>query len=206
MCSLAAITINRYVIICHNRIYDKIYSTLNVTIMIIIMWLFSFGVALGAINNVNVGENEKCLSGAHNNVMDLFVGLYFILPIILMIVCYVAIFLKVKRTRKELGECLSNVNLSYKEEDMQLLKMISIIFVTFFICLTPMAIVNFGFIGNISEKENAIIFMLFGLNFIINPFIYGFKNKVYRPAFISLYQKICKFFYNKLACILSRSP
>ena len=95
--------------------------------------------------------------------------------------------------------------MAYKEEDMQLLKMISIIFVAFIICLTPLAIVYSGFIGNISETENVIVFMLFTLNFLINPFIYGFKNKVYRPAFISLYQKIYKFFCNMLASILSRS-
>ena len=28
---------------------------------------------------------------------------------------------------------------------------------------------------------------------IINPFVYAFKNKTYKPAFVKLYQQICCF-------------
>ena len=43
---LTAITINRYISICHRGFYSKIYSSRNVYIMICIMWLFSFGFVL----------------------------------------------------------------------------------------------------------------------------------------------------------------
>ena len=43
---LTAITINRYILICHQGFYSKIYSSRNVYIMICIMWLFSFTLGL----------------------------------------------------------------------------------------------------------------------------------------------------------------
>ena len=43
---LTAITINRYISICHRGFYSKIYSSRNIYIMICIMWLFSFGFLL----------------------------------------------------------------------------------------------------------------------------------------------------------------
>ena len=55
MCNILAITINRYIIICHNAIYDKIYSPLIVTIMISILWLFSFGISIW----VQFGEKDN---------------------------------------------------------------------------------------------------------------------------------------------------
>ena len=43
---LTAITINRYISICHRGFYSKIYCSRNVYIMICIMWLFCFGFML----------------------------------------------------------------------------------------------------------------------------------------------------------------
>lgn len=43
---LTAITINRYISICHRGFYSKIYCSRNVYIMICIMWLSSFGFVL----------------------------------------------------------------------------------------------------------------------------------------------------------------
>ena len=43
---LTAITINRYVLVCHQGFYSRIYCTRNVVIMISIMWIFGFGVGL----------------------------------------------------------------------------------------------------------------------------------------------------------------
>ena len=43
---LTAITINRYIMICHQGFYSRIYCSRNVLIMICIMWIFGFGVGL----------------------------------------------------------------------------------------------------------------------------------------------------------------
>ena len=43
---LMAITINRYILICHEEMYEQIYSSRNIPIMISGIWLFSFGFGL----------------------------------------------------------------------------------------------------------------------------------------------------------------
>ena len=43
---LMAITINRYILICWEEVYDKIYCSRNVSIMISGIWLISFGFGL----------------------------------------------------------------------------------------------------------------------------------------------------------------
>ena len=43
---LMAITINRYIMVCHPGAYNRIYCSRNVYIMIGIMWLFNFGIGL----------------------------------------------------------------------------------------------------------------------------------------------------------------
>ena len=43
---LMAITVNRYILVCHPGYYSKIYCSRNVYVMIGIMWLFTFGIGL----------------------------------------------------------------------------------------------------------------------------------------------------------------
>ena len=43
---LTAISINRYLLICQQEVYDKIYCSRNVSIMISGIWLFSFAFLL----------------------------------------------------------------------------------------------------------------------------------------------------------------
>ena len=121
-----------------------------------------------------------------------------------MVICYVAIYFKVRKVRKELENCFGNIESIYKEEDLQLLKMIGIILATFIICFTAgaarEAVFNFGR-RKVKEIWDFGMAFLFWLNYVINPLIYGFKNKVYRPAFISLYQKFYKYFCNMFGSI-----
>ena len=46
MLHLTAISINRYLLICQQEVYDKIYCSRNVSIMISGIWLFCFGFGL----------------------------------------------------------------------------------------------------------------------------------------------------------------
>ena len=152
------------------------------------------------IDNYGVNkESNGCVNSIFgNDMLKFLVVLYFTGPCTVINICYVAIFIKIRKIRQEIQECLGgNV---YKEEDLQLLKMMIIIFVAFFICFTPVAILNFILINDNSTKINPYVegtaLFVFKINFVINPFIYGFKNKVYRPAFISLFQKICQYICN----------
>ena len=200
MSSLLAITINRYIIICHNDIYNKVYSNFNVAIMIFIIWLVCFGVNIlpvfGIYGQYGIdAEKDGCDFQPDKNsneiylIADIILFIYYILPCLAIIACYAAIFSKVRKTKKDFRRSLGDEALNSKETDLQLLKMIVIIFAAFLVCFIPRFCIQF-----IEKPDNSviidIILSLFRVNFIINPFIYGFKNKVYQPAFIKLYQRI----------------
>ena len=204
--SLLAITINRCIIICYYDIYDKIYSGLNVYIMISVIWLCSIAISMvpgygvwGQIKRIQEYQCEIVPDENGNNPVLFLITIHSFIPCIVLIACYVLIFLKKKQVKKELNESLGHKKSYYKEEDLQLLKMIGIIFAGFLICYMPRAFIYIVYVNDEFKSESIQKFyffsnILFGINFIINPFIYGFKNKVYRPAFVSLYQKLYNFF------------
>ena len=185
MSSLLAITINRYIIICRNSIYNKVYSNLNVAIMIFIIWLVCFGVNIlpvfGIYGQYGIdAEKNACKFQPDKNsneiylIADIILFIYYILPCLAIIACYAAIFFKVRKTRKDFQLSLGDEASNNRETDLQLLKMIVIIFAAFLICVIPKFCTQF-----IEKPDNSaivdIILSLFRVNFIINPFIYGFK-------------------------------
>ena len=58
--TLMAISINRYVMICHNYLYQRIYTNSNVFVMISIIWIFTAGPLLLPLTGIwgKFGKNE----------------------------------------------------------------------------------------------------------------------------------------------------
>ena len=205
MCNLAALTLNRYIKICHYDIYSRIYSGFNVALMIIFIWLFSFGFTSLPLFEI-WGKFGLCptsnwctiLPKNGHSPLIFFIFLAFILPCILIIACNCAIFLKMQNMAKELLKCLPNARSTYTENDLQLLKMMVTIFAIFLICFLPTVIIN-AFDGpsihSILKYPDLHVFasIIFWVIPVSNPFIYAFKNKIYRPAFVNMYQKILCF-------------
>ena len=128
--------------------------------------------------------------------------LYIVIPIICIIGCYFAIFLKLRKGQKELIASLDTIeNLhstslsdrirkSVEESKSQLFRMILVISACFFILILPQMVVGLIMCTMSSFSELVKVEMisngLLNANFVVNPFVYFFMNKNYREAFTQL--------------------
>ena len=127
MCSLTAVTINRYISVCHNGIYTKIYSDFKVALMISIIWLFSFGYSIWASGKMGPNKEINICSVSDIDSLDslnFFFAIYFVAPCIIIISSYAAIYFKVRKTRKELQECLGGKAESAFKVDIPILSFV----------------------------------------------------------------------------------
>ena len=105
--SMVAVTINRYVIIGCFKHYASIYNKRNVILMIVVLWIFSFGMIFPPLIDKwgTLGLDEetfsctiKKLDGKSPKKFLFLVA--FLLPTVVIVTCYSAIFYKIKTTRK----------------------------------------------------------------------------------------------------------
>ena len=127
-----------------------------------------------------------------------------VIPLICIIACYSAIFLKVRKSRKDLlasvdtieqlnatSTVTDKIRKSLKESNSQLFRMILVISVCYVILVIPKLVVSFIMhtISSVSEVVSNVDEVVYGLmsaNFVVNPFVYFFMNKNYRKAFTQL--------------------
>lgn len=99
----------RYVLISHYNLYNRVYHPINVTLMILFVWTFSFGLLILPLLGLwgTLGLDPSSFSctilkkNGHSPKKFLFVfGI--LLPCITIILCYVRIFFKVRESKKAL--------------------------------------------------------------------------------------------------------
>ena len=135
--------------------------------------------------------------------------LFIIIPLICIIGCYSAIYLKVRKGQKVLLSLLGsnsgtdNIRKNIEETDSQLFRMIMVISACFSIFIVPKLVLKIIFctVSSTSELVNVerALIVLLNANFIVNPFVYFFTNKNFREAFIQLLP-------SKLKNIVIKSP
>lgn len=122
--------------------------------------------------------------------------LFIMIPLICIIGCYSAIYLKVKNGPKELLSLLGSnsgsddIRKNIQERNFNLFRMIMVTSACFVIFITPMMVlkITMGIVSSSSQLFNVekVFRVLQDANFIVNPFVYFFTNKNYRKAFIQL--------------------
>jgi len=205
--SMVAITINRYVLIAYYGNYSRIYSPRNVLLMIAAVWTFSFGMIFPPLVDIwgTLGLDEatfsctiKKLDGKSPKKFLFLVA--FLLPSISIMVCYSAIFYKVKASKQNLkAHCKSSPSAVDKNktkpvirvrsqtiEDLKLTKMMLTIFLLFLICFLPLMLVNVFDDILRQPSVHIVASVLAWMSAAVNPFIYSFLNQQYQQAFHSL--------------------
>ena len=121
--------------------------------------------------------------------------LLFLIPLISIIGCYSAIYLKVRNGQKELLALTSDYDDLRKNVDKtnsQLFRMIMIICACFVIFIVPKLALKIitKTVSSISVSDLAnldrLVTVLVFLNSVVNPFVYYFTNKSFREAFIQI--------------------
>ncbi|RWS21208.1 protein trapped in endoderm-1-like protein [Leptotrombidium deliense] len=186
--SLTVVSINRLILIVYNPLYHKVYTKLNVILMITFTWLLSLFLALipyfklWGQYKLDKRARSWCgirgAEGTDSNAWprDFFFILGFTLPGVTMVFTYGMIWLKV------IHHGVSFKTNRSTERNFKLFKLIVIIFGAFILCYFPNL-----FIRAIAKQRGygyvkAIGIILIWLNCCINPIIYFSFNQEYRHA------------------------
>jgi len=208
--SMVAITINRYVLISYYNHYTRIYTPINTALMIAAVWIFSFGMIFPPLVDLwgTLGLDEatfsctiKKLDGSSPKKFLFLVA--FLLPSLSILLCYSAIFHKVKTIRNNLEAHCSPGPVSksspatksksatrtakfHNAEDLKLTKMMLTIFILFLLCFLPLMLVNV--LEDVIRQPyiHIIASVLAWTSAAINPAIYSFLNQQYQQAFRAL--------------------
>ncbi|UYV82943.1 hypothetical protein LAZ67_22001459 [Cordylochernes scorpioides] len=189
--SITAITVNRYILISHPRLYPRVYSRVNIVLMILFTWIFPvvlvFPTLFGkwgrfgydpTILNCSILE----VNGKSPKVFLFILG--FLIPCVAILACYSRIFLVVRRSRLRVQQHGDRQGMTrQKKEEYRLTKMVLVIFCSFVCCYLPITIIKV-----VDKRAKLPALHLLGYIMIyasacVNPVIYGLTNKLYRNAY-----------------------
>lgn len=194
--SIGAISFNRYVHICHQQIYSKIYSPKTCLVMVVGLWVVSF--CLEMPNFIGWGDHvfdHKTRSCVWDRTADFSYTLFFalvgvVLPLIVISVCYARIFLFVRQAKKRIAQSGDQSDLKQKKErqdSIKLARTLFIIFVVFTICWTPYAFMVVLDVNDTFAMElHAFSILLAHTNSSINCVLYGVFNNNFRKGYKDL--------------------
>ncbi|CAF0949684.1 unnamed protein product [Brachionus calyciflorus] len=186
--SIASLAINRYIKICHDKIYNKIFTKKITYLICMIAWLG--GIVLGVPNMSGwggYGYDKKVLSCMTDRTQSQEFGFFYIfcyvsVPCLCILICYIKIFVYV---RKYSGKV--NMNGTNHKRNIQLAKSLFASFITYFICWMP-----FGLIYLIDSKDilppeaMVITTVLAHMNSIANPIYFAYFSLSFRKAYLKV--------------------
>ncbi|KAJ8020508.1 Melatonin receptor type 1B-B [Holothuria leucospilota] len=217
MWSIAAISLNRYVFICHRLLYTVIYNVTTVRLMVAAIWSICFLVDLpNLVGWGRHGFDERLQMCTYDFTYTYTYTLYFIgvgfgIPLCVSVYCYVGIINFHKKANKNLVEGSvgtsaynqSVVARKQMEANKRLLKSVLIILVAFILMWTPHAVMV---LGDYYARWPRILHV-FGIalahgNSSINSLIYAACNRDFRRGYMVFLRTI----YNRAAsCPLKTS-
>lgn len=198
--SIVIISINRYILIAWPSLYPSIFTKTKVTIYIIGIWAFSYGIQIPTLFGVwgtfgldeklgtcSIKEDENC-----RNPKNLLFFYGFATPCIVIIICYAKIFWVVHQSHKRMAEHTSSTN--YKRSEMHITKMVLVIFICFVVCYLPLALVKLLDSQVTHPPLHVLGYILLYSASCVNPVVYVTMNKQYRQAYLNTIR--CDFINN----------
>ncbi|CAL1675571.1 unnamed protein product [Lasius platythorax] len=201
--SVAAITINRYIMIAHHAIYSRVYKKYWIAAMIIFCWLFSYGMQiptlLGIWGKFDYDSNlETCsiVKDRHGHTSKTFLFVMgFLIPCVVIVGCYAKIFWVVhkseSRMRKHATPTIKSPHtpgrdireIKQKRSEWRITKMVLVIFISFLACYLPITIVKVADAEVRCPECHVLGYLLLYFASCVNPIIYVIMNKQYRQAY-----------------------
>lgn len=204
--SIAAIAINRCVLIATPKSYPNVFSTCKTAGIIAGIWLVSIAIMLIPLLEVygqftyNV-KTEECDFDDETDQgkapRKVFLTLGFLLPCIIIITSYSYIYYKARKSstkmlsqrRRTATEDSKKTNSQRPVEglrarDIRIARTIGVIFLAFLICCTPVSVAHF-MEGKVSQTALLLLHPLYWAQYCINIFIYVFMNNQYRDAYVN---------------------
>ncbi|XP_061191027.1 melatonin receptor type 1B-like [Saccostrea echinata] len=193
--SLTLMSMSRYIYLCHNQVYHRVFSRASSILLCITCWVVAF--LLETPNFFGWGghyfdqKNHQCIwdrtaSSSYTMSVSILIGG----SLLVMAVCYFLIFKRIWETKRNIY-ILDNENpLRMRrvwEETVRSSKMLFCIFVAFVVCWTPYAIVLVLDVqDNFSTKVHLFITLVAHIHSSVNCIIYFAGNKRFRMEILRL--------------------
>lgn len=197
--SIGAVSFNRFVHICHNEAYNKIFTKRNSIFMCIGLWVTSFMAEMSCfIGWGGHSYDKKTLSCVWDRTADFSYTLFFAtvgvaFPVVLITICYVKIyhFVRASKLRVSAIESIADKTTRLKDssqaESAKLARTLFIIFAVFTLCWTPYAIVVVADRYDTFPMEVHIFAILVAhTNSSLNSVLYGLTNMNFRRGYAKL--------------------
>lgn len=206
--SVGAISVNRYIYICHHSVYRRIFSRRACFAIVAATWVvglaFDVPCHTGWSAHTFDRKTQKCLwdrTLSHQYTL-FYVTVGMLLPFVIILLCYWRIFAHVRLAKVRIlhvskGDCgcsgMWTTNAAIVKTVRQI-KVVFIIFIAFCICWAPYAVV---LLSDESDKFPLSVHlyasMIAHLHASVNFFIYGLANKSLRVGYHDFLQRLCGF-------------
>ncbi|KAI8797401.1 melatonin receptor type 1A [Biomphalaria glabrata] len=194
--SLTLASLNRYVFVCHNLLYNRIFTKRLCVLMCITAWViaffFEFPNLIGWGRHTFDKKSNQCIwDRTASFSYTLIVSVCLIgTPLLTMTMCYVLIFKKIYSTKANLYRMeTDNPDLKKKiwSETVKSSRMLFIIFVVFVVLWTPYAVVIAADVNDdMPVALHLFVTMLAHLHSSVNFTVYMVGNRNFRLAVMQL--------------------
>ncbi|CAC5401053.1 unnamed protein product [Mytilus coruscus] len=183
--SITFLSFNRYILICHNSYYEKIFSRRSCIIMC--LSLYVVGMIMVLLNYAGIGghgfddKSLECIwdrMATYSYTVVFSVCLVWI-PLIVVGISYFKLFLFVRHKRKQVTSRANAPIIDNKS--LRLAKTIFIVYAVFSICWIPFAILLVADVNDTFSHEVHLCITVFAhFHPSINFFIYYFSNEKFK--------------------------
>lgn len=190
-------SICRYIFVCKNKYYDTIYTKRTTPLMCIAIYIVVFLTDLP--NFLGWGGHTydfKTMGCSFDRLASLSYTLFlsitiYWIPFILVMFCYIAIYLYVRKTRKLLKTTLDKSSSSNdlllearRQENIRMVRTFFIVVVCFLLCWTPYDLLILVDRNDSAPKLLYVILLAIGhSNSSLNSILYGATNKRFRKGY-----------------------
>ncbi|XP_041463959.1 G-protein coupled receptor 54-like [Lytechinus variegatus] len=203
--TLTAMTIDRYNLIVHAVKSRKTRTIRKTVITNIFIWAGSFLLQAPVATSSTITEYGKCMTifatRSGSNAFHIFNTLsMYVLPLTIILVCYVNILVQVWRKATQGTESAQAQERSIRRK-RKITRMVFIIVLLFAICWLPTHVIRLweefdsGFHIKADNAyfdfANLIAFCLVYASSCVNPFVYAFKTTSFKKHFKKLFASCC---------------
>ncbi|XP_040587886.1 melatonin receptor type 1A [Mesocricetus auratus] len=190
--NITGIAINRYCYICHSLKYDRLYSNKNSLCYVFLIWVLTLVAIMPNLQTGTLQYDPRIYSCTFTqSVSSVYtiavVVFHFIVPMIIVIFCYLRIWILVLQVRRRVKP---DSKPRLKPQDFRNFVTMFVVFVLFAICWAPL-----NFIGLIVASDPATMvpripewlfvasYYMAYFNSCLNAIIYGLLNQNFRQEY-----------------------
>ncbi|XP_036065178.1 melatonin receptor type 1A [Onychomys torridus] len=198
--NITGIAINRYCYICHSLKYDKLYSNKNSLCYVFLIWVLTLVAIMPNLQTGTLQYDPRIYSCTFTqSVSSVYtiavVVFHFIVPMIIVIFCYLRIWILVLQVRRRVKP---DNKPKLKPQDFRNFVTMFVVFVLFAICWAPL-----NFIGLIVASDPATMvpripewlfvasYYMAYFNSCLNAIIYGLLNQNFRKEYKRIIVSLC---------------